>query len=427
MEFNLDTRQIVADDYTKQAYIEFGAYSNLNRHLPYLLDGLKPVYRKTIISAYMLKERGLVKSARIVGECIGKYSPHGDKSVVPVVSELVNLGLFDGQGNHGGMNIDGSQLPPAAPRYTEARLTDNIRDSIDSFIDVIPHSTNELGNDEPDYIPTPLPYALIKGDLGIGIGTGCRIPALDPRSLIKAYRADDPTLLESAYGLQLVKERSSLKSLWEFGTGRITRKFKTQWIDGGISIEGDATIAVPDLGYMYQQQDWQNVEIIDASKEVGKLLIRKLPRVKNITEDEIRKFVEMASYVRESYYMRTFYGKTAAPIGIRDWIDICYRNYCRLINMYRDKNIKKYERNILIYKNFKQVADKILKTEDSYDKIASDLGIEKFIVDEVGKKAINTLRNLDPNKEIKKAEDKIAEFKSINETSMIDKYVSVLK
>ena len=427
MEFDLNTKKIVADDYTEQAYIEFGAYSNLNRHLPYLLDGFKPVYRRAIYAAYMLKEKGTVKTARIVGDVIGKYHPHGDKAVTPVISELVNSGLFDGQGNHGGVNIDGSTLPAAAPRYTEAKLNDKIRSVLDAFIDIVPHCTNELGNEEPEYIPTCLPHALIRGDLGIGIGTGLRAPALDPKSLIEAYRADNPELLKSSYGLELIKERSNLKKLWEFGLGSITRKFKVCYIDGGASIEGDATIMAPDLSYLYQQRDWGNVEIIDASKEVGKLLIRKIPRVKNITEQEIYDAVNHASYIKESYYIRTFFDGTAYPISIRDWIDICYKNFCRLVNEYKSRNISKIERNIIIYKNFRRVADKILNTEDNYDKIAKDLNVEKFVVDEVGKKAINTLRNLDPDKEIKKAEAKIEEFKSINETSMVDNYVSVLK
>jgi len=424
MKIDLVNKTVSADEYVTEAYKEFGSYSNLHRHIPYVLDGLKPVYKKVLVTLLLKEPPGkMIKTANVTGLTIGYYSPHGDASMKDVVATLVRAGILEGQGNHGIKMLSGESASCAAPRYTECRLAASVRAQIDKLIDYVPTFVNDLGNEEPEYIPTPLSFSLTMGNLGIGIGTGCKTPSFSADSLIKAYRADDPGLLKPGYKMLFKNEPDQLKKIWMTGQGRLTYMFETVDVPGGIEVIGNPELYQPNFTYLYQERGWGNVVIEDRSSDISRLRFLKAPRVQKMTQEFLRDEVRKQCTFRDSFYVRAHYNGCVYPLGIRDWIDITYNNYAKLIERYKNDNITKSENAIKVYNNFRAVADKLINTEDSRETIAQSLNIEPWIVDEIGKKSINTLRKLDPDKEIKKQEENIKFYKKVKADAMIDEYV----
>ncbi len=166
----------------KRAYLDYAMSVIVSRALPDVRDGLKPVHRRIL---YAMHEMGLVhgskyaKSAKIVGEVMGKYHPHGD---LPIYDALVRLAqdfsmrypLVDGQGNFGSMDGD----PPAAMRYTEARLanitSEMLYDLDKETVNYIPNFDASLK--EPVFLPAKLPNLLLMGSEGIAVGMATKIP-----------------------------------------------------------------------------------------------------------------------------------------------------------------------------------------------------------------------------------------------------------
>ena len=164
------------EDEMKSAYIDYSMSVIVSRALPDVRDGLKPVHRRVL---YGMSDLGLVagkphkKSARIVGEVLGKYHPHGDTSVYDAMVRMaqnwsLRYPLVDGQGNYGSMDGDS----PAAMRYTEARLR-KISDEILADIkkDTVDFQLNfDDSLEEPTVLPTRIPNLLINGATGIAVG-----------------------------------------------------------------------------------------------------------------------------------------------------------------------------------------------------------------------------------------------------------------
>ncbi|MCX6350460.1 MAG: DNA gyrase subunit A, partial [Bacteroidetes bacterium] len=166
----------------KTAYIDYSMSVIVSRALPDVRDGLKPVHRRVL---YGMTDLGLYhnrpykKSARIVGEVLGKYHPHGDSSVYDTMVRMaqdwsMRYTLVDGQGNFG--SIDGDS--PAAMRYTEARLTkiaEELLVDIDKdTVDFRPNFDESL--QEPSVLPAKIPNLLINGASGIAVGMATNIP-----------------------------------------------------------------------------------------------------------------------------------------------------------------------------------------------------------------------------------------------------------
>src|SRR5262245_5140083 len=166
----------------RKSYLDYAMSVIVGRALPDIRDGLKPVHRRVL---YAMSELGLVfnrpykKSARVVGEVLGKYHPHGDSPVYEALVRMVQefslrYPLVDGQGNFG--SIDGD--PPAAMRYTEARLSriahELLADIEKDTVDFTPNFDESL--QEPVVLPTKLPNLLVNGSAGIAVGMATNIP-----------------------------------------------------------------------------------------------------------------------------------------------------------------------------------------------------------------------------------------------------------
>jgi DNA gyrase subunit A len=172
----------VIEDEMKESYLAYSMSVIVGRALPDIRDGLKPVHRRILYAMYdmgMLHNRPFKKSARIVGECLGKYHPHGDTAVydsmVRMAQEFsLRYPLVDGQGNFG--SVDGDSA--ASMRYTEARLkkiSEEIIQDIDKeTVDFTPNFDGSLS--EPAFLPCKIPNLLINGSSGIAVGMATNIP-----------------------------------------------------------------------------------------------------------------------------------------------------------------------------------------------------------------------------------------------------------
>src|SRR5687767_2464117 len=170
------------EDEMKTAYIDYSMSVIVSRALPDVRDGLKPVHRRVLygmLDLGVLSNRPYKKSARIVGEVLGKYHPHGDTSVYDTMVRMaqewsLRYPLVDGQGNFG--SVDGDS--PAAMRYTEARLTkiaEELLVDIDKdTVDFRPNFDESLK--EPTVLPSKVPNLLINGASGIAVGMATNMP-----------------------------------------------------------------------------------------------------------------------------------------------------------------------------------------------------------------------------------------------------------
>ena len=187
-----DGDTLTLDAYAERAYLEYAMSVVKGRALPEVADGQKPVQRRIL---YAMKEMGLtagakhVKSARVVGEILGKYHPHGDSSAYEAMVRLaqdfvMRYPLIDGQGNFGSRDGDGA----AAMRYTEARLTpiaELLLSEIDhGTVDFVPNYDGAF--EEPQLLPARLPMVLLNGASGIAVGLATEIPPHNLREVASA-------------------------------------------------------------------------------------------------------------------------------------------------------------------------------------------------------------------------------------------------
>ncbi|HNT53528.1 MAG TPA: DNA gyrase subunit A, partial [Anaerolineaceae bacterium] len=232
------------DEQMRTAYLDYAMSVIISRALPDARDGLKPVHRRILFAMHELGIRSNTaykKSARIVGEVLGKYHPHGDVAVYDAMARLaqdfsMRYPLIDGQGNFG--SIDGD--PPAAMRYTEARLgilAEEILADIDK--ETVDFSDNFDGSlQEPTVLPARLPNLLLNGSSGIAVGMATNIPPHNLRNLASAVnllieRYDDlenvsvDDLMALIPGPDfptggMIVGRESIRQAYSTGRGRLT-------------------------------------------------------------------------------------------------------------------------------------------------------------------------------------------------------------
>jgi topoisomerase-4 subunit A len=227
-------------------YLVYALSTITARSLPDLRDGLKPVHRRLLWAMRLLRlnpDQGYKKCARVVGDVIGKYHPHGDASVYDAMVRLaqdfaLRVPLVDGQGNFG--NIDGDNA--AAMRYTEARLTDaatRLMDGLDE--EAVPFRATYNGEEEePEVFPGLFPNLLVNGASGIAVGMATSIPPHNPAEVVDAALhllahpdADDAALLNFVTGPDfptggvLVEPAASIAE--SYRTGRGSFRLRARW------------------------------------------------------------------------------------------------------------------------------------------------------------------------------------------------------
>jgi DNA gyrase subunit A len=195
---NIEERELEKE--MRSSYLDYAMSVIVGRALPDVRDGLKPVHRRVLYAMHDLglqPNRAYRKSAFIVGEVMGKYHPHGDSAIYETLVRMaqdfaLRYPLVDGQGNFGSIDDD----PPAAMRYTEARLdslaTEMLRDIDADTVDFGPNYDESTR--EPVLLPARFPNLLVNGATGIAVGMATNIPPHNLREVIGAVNAyiDDP-------------------------------------------------------------------------------------------------------------------------------------------------------------------------------------------------------------------------------------------
>ena len=313
------------EDEMKSAYIDYSMSVIVSRALPDVRDGLKPVHRRVLFGMYELgvfSNRAHKKSARIVGEVLGKYHPHGDASVYDAMVRMaqewsLRYLMVDGQGNFG--SVDGDS--PAAMRYTEARmrkiseemLADIDKETVDfqlNFDDTL---------EEPKVLPTKVPTLLINGASGIAVGMATNMAPhnlsevidgtlayidnndIEIDELIKYIKAPDFPTGGTIYGYEGVKEA------FKTGRGRIVMRAKTMFEE----VNGKESIIVTEIPYQVNKADMikktadlvneKKIEgistIRDESDRTGMRIVYELKRdaVPNVVLNTLYKFTQLQS------------------------------------------------------------------------------------------------------------------------------------
>ena len=278
------------EDEMKSAYIDYSMSVIVSRALPDVRDGLKPVHRRVLFGMHELGVRSTSshkKSARIVGEVLGKYHPHGDTSVYDTMVRMaqewsLRYMLVDGQGNFG--SVDGDS--PAAMRYTEARMrkiSEEMLADIDK--DTVDHQLNfDDSLQEPTVLPTRIPNLLVNGASGIAVGMATNMPphnlsevvdgtvayidnnAIEIDELITYVKAPDFPTGGIIYGYDGVKEA------FHTGRGRVVMRAKAHFEE----VQGRECIIVTEIPYQINKADMikKTADLVNDKKIDGIASIR---------------------------------------------------------------------------------------------------------------------------------------------------------
>ena len=235
----------------KDSYIDYAVSVIVGRALPDVRDGLKPVHRRILYSMYesgLTWDKPFKKSATCVGDVLGKYHPHGDASVYDALVRLaqdfsMRYRLIDGHGNCG--SVDGD--PPAAYRYTEARMAKMAGDMLaDIEKDTVDWSPNfDESRKEPKVLPARFPNLLVNGSSGIAVGMATNIPPHNLREVIDAAvcvlenpEADLADLMQYIKGPDfptkgIIMGRAGIRAAYATGRGRVTIRARTEFEEYG--------------------------------------------------------------------------------------------------------------------------------------------------------------------------------------------------
>ena len=258
---------VEVDDELKRSFIAYAMAVNKSRAIPDVRDGLKPVHRRILYSMHemgLYNDKATRKCARIVGDCMGKYHPHGDSSVYDALVRLaqeftINFPLVYGHGNFGSIDGDGA----AAMRYTEAKLTklaaEMLKDLDKETVDYIPNF--DATEEEPTVLPARYPNLLVNGADGIAVGMATNIPPHNLAEVIDGAIAmiDNPDitvdeLMEYVPAPDfptggIIMGRSGIKKAYRTGQGNIVIRSKCEIEEYGTGGNTRSRIVVTEIPY----------------------------------------------------------------------------------------------------------------------------------------------------------------------------------
>ncbi|MEK6933876.1 MAG: DNA gyrase subunit A [Nanoarchaeota archaeon] len=409
----------------EQAFIDYAMSVIVDRALPSVEDGLKPVHRRILYAMYALgldASKQTVKSARIVGEVIGKYHPHGDTAVYDSMVRMaqdfsLRYPLVHGQGNFG--NVDGDRQ--AAMRYTEARLSkiseELLQDIEKKTVKMNPNFDNSF--EEPETLPAKLPNLLLNGATGIAVGMATNIP---PHNLSEVCDSIIEYINKPAINIEELSEiikgpdfptggiiiGSGMKDMYTTGKGRIVIRAKSTIEEDK---KGRKSIIVTEIPYMINKAD--------LVKNIAKLATeKKLPDVYDLRDEsargKIRIVIELKKDVDPKYTLNKLYtltnlqttfdanmlalvGKQPRVLNIKEIISE-YVKYRQLIVRNRTNfELKKAEERLEIVlglliaqKNIDAIVDFIKKSANASD--AHDGLMNKFVLSDRQAKAVLEIR-----------------------------------
>ena len=339
----IEPTEIITD--MQRSYLDYAMSVIVARALPDVRDGLKPVHRRILFAMHQMglfHTARYTKSAKVVGEVLGKYHPHGD---APVYEALVRLaqnfsmryGLIDGQGNFG--SVDGD--PPAAMRYTECRLSaiasEMLFDIEKQTVGFIPNFDGTI--DEPTYLPAKLPNLLLMGSEGIAVGMATKIPPHNLTEVVDAIIAligkttietlknvENATDVDGRYKLTfaigvdellayiqgpdfptggIIYDATEIRAAYATGRGKIVIRGKADIEDIG---QGKSAIIITELPYQVNKA-LLVAKIADLAKE------KRLAGISDLRDESdrrgIRVFIELKRDARPKQVLNNLYKHTA--------------------------------------------------------------------------------------------------------------------
>jgi topoisomerase-4 subunit A len=414
----------------------FGRYSKYiiqDRALPDVRDGLKPVQRRILYAMYklgMFSNKPYKKSARIVGEVIGKYHPHGDTSVYDAMVRMsqdfkILLPLIDMHGNNG--SIDGD--PPAAMRYTESRLSiyaeKMLSDINKRTVGLIPNFDDE--EYEPIVLPGKFPNLLVNGSTGISAGYATDIPPHNVDEIIDAviYRIDhkDATLEDIMKIIEgpdfptggIVQGVEGIKEAYATGRGKIMINAKSEIIES----RGDTQIIITEIPYevnkavlVKRMNDVKTLRGLDGIKEIRDESDRDGLRIaidvkKEANADFIRNFFYKTTDLQKAYNfnMVAIHNNRPVLMGIFDILDAYIAHQKEIITNRSNFELQKAERRQHIVEgliSMVSILDAVIKTirnsdnkKDAKDNIMNMYGFTELQAEAIVMLQLYKLTNTD--------------------------------
>ncbi len=418
---NNNKKKINIDKELKKSYLDYAMSVIIDRALPDIRDGLKPVHRRILYAMYILKNnfnKPYKKSARIVGDVIGKYHPHGDNAVYESIVRMaqnfsLRYPLINGQGNFG--SIDGDSA--AAMRYTEIKMSEItselLKDIKKETINFLPNydSTEKI----PEILPSKIPNILINGSTGIAVGMATNIPPHNIKEIINAL-------------IEFIKNKNiSTKNLMhyikgpDFPTGGIIENYKeiykayktgkgTIKIKSKINLEKD--IKNKKKLIIIQELPYQSNKIKIIEKIVELIKNKKIEGINNIRDESnkegIRIVIETKKYTKRKILINKLFYLTNLKISYTINMVAIYNGIAKKFNLKKIFNIfikhrKKIIKNKTIFK-LKKIKKKI--------HILKGLIISSSYIDKI----INIIKN---SKKIDEAKKKISQI-SLNTNKIVN-------
>ncbi len=452
----------------QRSYLEYAMSVIVGRALPDARDGLKPVQRRIIFAMYELgltPDKPFRKCARVVGDVLGKYHPHGDQAVYDALVKLVQnfstkYPTLDGHGNFGSVDND----PPAAMRYTETRLAPIAHKG---FLEEIGSETVNFSNNfdgsqkEPDVLPAQLPFLLLNGSSGIAVGMATNIPPHNLGeivdglvALVKNKDISDKKLSniikgpDFPTGGELIYSHA-IEELYQTGKGSITIRgvVNTEEVNLGKGKHKKNAIIITELPYQINKAGWieKLAELVNSGKIIGISDIRD-----ESDRDGMRIVIELKKDSNSELVISNLYKKTTLQTNFGAIflalikgkpVQLNLKKYLNYFLEFREETIRKrtfyYLKNTLdkleiseglskATKNIKKVIAIIEESENSVQ--ARSKLVEKFFLSEKQANSVldmplKKLTNLEKNEidnEIKKLQIKKNYFqKLLNERELL--------
>lgn len=451
-----NVEEVLIEDSIKSSYLDYSMSVIIGRALPDARDGLKPVHRRIL---YAMNELNLShrspykKSARIVGDVIGKYHPHGDTAVYDALVRMaqdfsMQAPLIDGQGNFG--SVDGDSA--AAMRYTEARMTriaeDLLIDLEKETVDFVPNYDDSLS--EPDVLPTRVPNLLLNGSSGIAVGMATNIPPHRLDELIEALvlRIDDPrSTVEDMMGKVqgpdfptggIIFGRKGITDAYETGRGRIKVRAKTHIEEKGsreiivideLPYQVNKARLIENIAQLVREKHIEGIsEIRDESDREGIRVVMELKRdaMSDIVLNNLFKSTQMQ--VTFGIIMLAIVNKEPKVFNLLELFDLFLKHRKTIVIRRTIFDLEKARARAHILEGLKIAVDnideviKIIRASNDDNEAKTSL-MERFALSEIQAKAIleMRLRRL-TGLEIEKIENELAELRKL-----IEELESILK
>ena len=442
----------------QRSYLEYAMSVIVGRALPDARDGLKPVQRRILFAMHELgltPERPFRKCARVVGDVLGKYHPHGDQAVYDALVRLVQnfstkYPALDGHGNFGSVDDD----PPAAMRYTETRLAPIANEALLKEIDsnTVSFSNNFDGSQkEPDVLPAQLPFLLLNGSSGIAVGMATNIPPHNLGEivdaliyLIKNKNTNENELNNIILGPDFptggeIIYTENIKEVYLKGRGSITMRgvIHSEEIILGKGKHKRNALIITELPYQISKAGWieKLAELVNNNKINGIADIRD-----ESDRDGMRIIIELKRDINQELIISELYKKTtlqtnfgAIFLAIVNGkpIQLSIKDYLKNFLKFREETIRKrteyhlslttekleiLEGFALAVKNIKKIIEIVQKSEDASEAkfiLCKSLNLREKQADAVLSMPIKKLTNLERNQINKNIEELNKQKKSL--------------